>query len=97
MVRPPYPTCVYLCALAAERWAEIDAAYHASPMPLLRRPLHQFLNLVYAWAIERVPSDDLEQWKMDLVELLPWQDTNSEAAAALESESFLAMQRLGGG
>jgi hypothetical protein len=52
--------------------------------------------MVYAWAIERVAPDDLDQWHEDLRDLLPWQDTSSEAAVDLESQSFLAMQAKGG-
>lgn len=85
-----------LCDLASHRWPEIDAAYHASPVPLLRMPPHRFLNMVYSWAIERVPADDLEDWKAELKDLLPWQDITSEVAENLESESFLAMAAKGG-
>lgn len=53
--------------------------------------------MVYAWCIERVEHDKLDDWKMELVDLLPWQDSSSAAAADLESESFLAMQAKGGG
>lgn len=88
---------VRLCLLAAERWDEIDAHYHASPTPLLRMSPHRYLNMVYSWAIERVPHDKLDDWKLELVDLLPWQDTQSEAAAELESDSFFAMQAKGGG
>ena len=96
MVRPPYAVAVRLCDLAADRWAEIDAAYHASPVPLLRMKPHRFLNMVYSWAVERVPADKFDQWKLDLAELLPWQDVDSEAAINAESESFFASQARGG-
>ncbi len=94
MVRPPYPAVVRLCALASDRWAELDAAYYQTN--LLRLRPHRFTNLVYAWAIERVKSDELDDWKNELLDLLPWQDVDSEAAVNLESESFLAMQAKGG-
>lgn len=86
---------VRLCSLAASRWAEIDAYYHASPTPLLRMKPHRFLNMVYAWAIERVPSDKRDDFEMDLVDLLPWQDVESEAAADMESQSFMNMMAKG--
>lgn len=54
------------------------------------------VGLVYAWAIERVAHDKLEDWKADLYDLLPWQDSQSEAATDIESESFFAMQGKGG-
>jgi hypothetical protein len=93
VVRPPYPAVVRLCALAAERWAELDAAYYQ--ITLLRQRPHRFLNLVYAWAIERVDPEKLDDWNQELVDLLPWQDSQSEAAASMESESFMNMQAKG--
>lgn len=54
------------------------------------------MNLVYAWCIERVDPDKLDDWIADLHELLPWQDVDSEAAVNLESESFFQMQARGG-
>lgn len=95
MVRPPYPVAVRLCAIATERWAELDSAYYQ--INLLRIPRHRFANFVYSWAIERVEHDKLEEWLNELYDLLPWQDSTSEAAADLESQSFLAMQAKGGG
>lgn len=89
MVRPPYPVVVRLCALASLQWAQIDAAYYQ--INLVRQPPYRFANLVYAWAVERVPSDDQETWHQELTELLPWQDITSEAAIEAESDSFMAM------
>jgi hypothetical protein len=94
VVRPPYPVAVRLCLIAAERWPEIEAAYYQ--IDLIRQRPHRFANLVYAWAVERVPHDNYEEWHNELVDLLPWQDTSSETAINLESESFLAMQAKGG-
>ena len=81
MVRPPYAAVVRLCVIASQRWAEIDAAYYQ--ITLLRQSPHRFANLVYSWAIERVEHDKLDEWLAELIDLLPWQDTNSEAAANL--------------
>lgn len=47
--------------------------------------------------MERVEPDKLDEWKADLMELLPWQDGDSEAAIASESESFYALMAAGGG
>lgn len=88
---------VRLCSYyLAPRWAEIDAHYHASPVPLLRMRGHRLLSMVYAWAIERIPSDKLDDWLVEMNDLLPWQDIESEAAINLESESFFAAQAKGG-
>ena len=77
MVRPPYGAAVRLCGIAADRWEEIDAAYYQ--INLLRVPPYRFVGLVYAWAIERVQHDKMDQWLADLNDLLPWQDGESEA------------------
>lgn len=96
MVRwTPYPAIVRLCTIAAERWAELDSAYY--PNKILREKPYRYLNLVYSWCIERVDPDKLDDWLVELNDLLPWQDADSEAAVNLESESFLAMQAKGGG
>jgi hypothetical protein len=63
----------------------------------LRLPPYRYLNMVYSWVIERIASDKLEDWLRDLEDLLPWQDTTSEAAVDIESESFMAMAAKGGG
>lgn len=94
MVRPPYPAAVRLCTIAAVRWAELDAAYYQ--INLLRLRPHRFANLVYSWAITLVEPDKFEEWVFDLNDLLPWQDSTSEAAAELESQSFFSMQGKGG-
>lgn len=87
---------VRLCEIAAIRWGDIDAAYHASPVPLLKMPPYRLASMVYAWAIERVSPDKVDDWIAELNDLLPWQDTASEAAINIESESFFAMQAQGG-
>lgn len=94
MVRPPYPAVVRLLDIAAGRWAELDAAYYQ--INLLKQRPHRLLNLVYSWCIERVEPDKLDEWIVELNDLLPWQSVASEAAVNLESESFLAMQAKGG-
>lgn len=95
MVRPPYPAAIRLCGIAADLWDQIDAAYYQ--IDLLRVPVYRFMGLVYAWAIERVPHDKLDEWKADLAEPLPWQDADSESAIESESESFFAAMAKGGG
>lgn len=64
-------------------------------MPLLRQKPHRFVSLVYAWAIQRIEHDKIEEWEQWLEELLPWQDSTSEAAANAESDSFYAMMNKG--
>lgn len=53
------------------------------------------MNLVYAWSIERVKPESLDEWLTELDDLLPWQETTSEAAAEIESNSFFSMQAKG--
>lgn len=73
----------------------IEAHYYQ--INLLKQSVRRFANLVYAWAIERVPRDKLDEFEAELHDLLPWQDVDSEAAVELESASFMAMQAKGGG
>lgn len=95
MVCEPYPRAVKLCALASERFDELTAAYYQIDNLLSLKPW-KFISLVYAWCIERVDPDKLEDWIADLDDLLPWQDSNSETATDIESASFFAMQAKGG-
>ena len=82
-----------LCQVAADKWPLLRTAYPS--VNLLRLPGHDFLNFVYSFAIERLPSDKMEEWLVYLDELLDWQDTDSEAAIEAESASF--MNNLGKG
>lgn len=84
-----------LCEIFADRYGDIVAAYHASPTPLLRMPPYQIVSMVYAWAVERVQPDGLNDWLTELRDLLPWQDVDSEAAAEMESASFMSMMAKG--
>lgn len=87
MVRPPYQAAVRLCTIAADRWPQIEAAYYQ--INLLRQPPYRFVNLVYAWAIEHVEADKIEEWEAELIDLLPWQESSGNAGAELESDSFM--------
>lgn len=95
MVLHPYRRVVRLCALAADKFKELSAAYYQIDN-LLALPLWKFMSLVYSWCIERVPPDDLEKWLADLDDLLPWEDTDSAAAEDIESASFMNMMAKGG-
>lgn len=85
-----YCATVRLCHIAADRWPELVASYYQTN--LLREPLWKFSSLVYAWCIERVDPDKLDEWLTDLNDLLEWQSADSAAAEELESASFFAMQ-----
>lgn len=63
---------------------------------LLALPGWKQMSMVYSWAIQLVEPDKLSEWIADLDDLLPWQDSTSEAAADIESASFFAMQAKGG-
>ena len=95
MVRTPYRVALRLCVIASERWDEIVAAYYQIDIVRLRP--HKFASLVYAWCVERVPEDKFDEWWADLNDVLPWESADSEAAAELESASFMAMMSKGGG
>lgn len=78
---------IRLCQITAERFGEITAAYYQIPNLLDLQPW-KLLSLVYTWCLERVPSDKLQEWITELNDPLPWQGTDSEAAANAESEAF---------
>lgn len=92
MVWPPYRRVVRLCWIVGGRWSEIVAAYYQ--INLLRQPMHKFIALVHAWALERVPHDKMDEWITEMEDLLPWEDVASEAAAEIESASFMAAMAL---
>jgi hypothetical protein len=75
--------------IAAERWDEIAAHYYQ--VNLFQVPAWKFLGMVFVWALERVEHDKIESWLEELKDLLPWQTTQSEAAAEIESASFMAL------
>lgn len=52
------------------------------------------MHLVYAWLVARTPPDKIEELDAMLDDLLPWEDSTSEAAAELEGASFMAMAGL---
>lgn len=90
-----------LCSLASHYWPQLDAAYYnivddRGRRGLLRQHPARFVSLVYAWAVERVDPEGLEDWEFGLVDLLPWQDSQSEAAAQMESDTFMANRGRGG-
>jgi hypothetical protein len=43
-----------------------------------------------------VDPEKLDEWKVELVDLLPWQDSSTSAAVDAESDSFFAMQAISG-
>lgn len=71
MVGPPYRVVLRLCAIAADRWAEVDAAYPS--IDLIRLPIDRFCNFVYTWCIKYVDPKAFEEWKMALTAPLPWE------------------------
>ena len=60
MVWTPYPAAVRLCVIASERFSELTAAYPLND--LIRERPWKFAALVYAWCIERVNPDKLDEW-----------------------------------
>lgn len=88
MVRKPYRRVVRLSYLAVTRWPEIVAAYYQ--INLLDQTPNKFAALVFAWALERVAPDKMDEWLAALDDLLPWEDGESDAATEIESASFMA-------
>lgn len=56
------------------------------------------MNLVYAWAVERIDQEKRQEWEMMLSEPLPWQVTEKVAPTPFQAEdegnSFLATMAM---
>jgi hypothetical protein len=78
VVRPPYPRTVRLASTATSYWARIDGQYTGQGVDLLSLPLSRFLNVVQAWALERMSGEDAEQWLIELDTPLPGDEFNEE-------------------
>lgn len=88
------PKTLRLYVIAAERWPEIDGHYAA--VDLITFPCHRFLNLVYAWCIERIPSDKREEWEMQLTAALPGREKARPTPSVAEQEGadFMAAMAM---
>lgn len=94
MVGSPYQAVLRLYAIAGERWPELDASYPA--VDLLKLPIHQFLNYVYAWCVERLDPEKREEWEMGLADPLPGREP-SPAQIEREGEDFMNFMSTMGG
>ena len=97
MGSPPYPVIARLYAIAAERWAELDAAYPG--VDLLRLPCHRFLNYVWTWCLLRIPGDKMEQFVHEMNAPLPGSRGSgkpqaSQAQLDEEGQDFLNFMQL---
>jgi hypothetical protein len=94
--RTPYQVALRLYAIAEERWAEVDAAYPS--VDLLRLPIHRFLNYVYAWCLERVEAEKLEQWRWEMNQPLPGREKDvTDAQVEEEGRGFMDLMTAMGG
>lgn len=91
---PPYPVALRLYAIAAERWAEIDAAYLS--VDLIRLPPHRFCNAVYAWCVQHMTPEKREEWDFMLNAPLPGheQAAPTETVIEAEGEAFMAVMAM---
>ena len=90
VVGKPYPRALRLYSIAADNWPLIDA--HYASVDLIRFPPHRFLNCVYAWCVDRINPDKLEEWLFMLDSPLPGREKEVSAVqAADEGESFMAL------
>lgn len=71
MVGPPYPRAFRLAITATGNWTRIDGQFTGQGIDLLRLPFSRFLNVVEYWALERMSSEDAEQWLAELDAPLP--------------------------
>lgn len=94
MVRTPYQVVARLFAIADDYWPHLEARYYQ--INLVELPMYRFLNLVYAWAYERVETEKIEQFEYELMEPLPGREREiDERTAEIEGAGFMeAMQTL---
>jgi hypothetical protein len=69
VVGPPYHTAARLVVAAANDWALFDGDHAGRGVDPLRLPFARFLNLIYAWYMERV--EDKERFKYELEKPIP--------------------------
>ena len=84
-----YPAAVRLTAVAAGNWYEIDGACARAGIDPADLPPRRLLNLVYAWAVERLShgvNNELQQWLDDLYKPLPGGDPDKVSAKVVEDE-----------
>jgi len=62
---------VRLAQLTIGNWKRLDGHYQAQGINLLHFPLYTLLNVIFVWAIERIPSDEVEAWEKGLTAPLP--------------------------
>jgi hypothetical protein len=89
VVRPPYEVALRLCFIAGERWAEIDGEAALQGANLIGLPLDRFCNAIYVWAIQRIDSDGLDEFRARLHEPLPGRKPSAESVK-IEMEAFAA-------
>lgn len=55
--------------------------------------MHRFLNFVFAWCVERVQPDKMEEWMFNLDAPLPGDEKKapSQEDLAADGQAFLAM------
>jgi hypothetical protein len=91
----PYPVVVRLHAIAAANWRVIDGEFAARGInPLTLRP-DRFCHLIWYWAIQRIPAEDVDQWVADMEKPLPTATPKkrkpTQRELDLEAEGFMAL------
>jgi len=96
--RTPYPAALRLYAIAEQRWAEVEASY--ATVDLFHVGPRKFLNLIFAWCVQRIDPDKREEWEVDLESPLPGREKAKPSERTIEREGadFMAamMQHQGG-
>ena len=88
VVRPPYRVVLRLYAIAASRWAEVEARYYQ--VDLLDLSVRKFLNLVFAWCVEGRDPEKIEEWLYLLEQPLPGEEKKvSDSDLEADAKSFM--------
>jgi hypothetical protein len=62
---------VRLAQICIGNWRWLDGHFTAQGINLLSLPLHRLLNVIFVWAAERKPSDEVQAWIDSLTAPLP--------------------------
>lgn len=86
MVGKRFREAVRLSQIAIGNWKRLDGYYQAQGVNLLRLPIYTILNIVFVWAAERIPNDQVAAWEDGLG--LPLPGDTMEAANAAFDDSY---------
>ena len=86
MVGKRFREAVRLAQITVGNWKRLDGTFQAQGINLLHLPLYTLLNVIFVWAIERMPADEARTWEDSLALALPGDP--KEIANAVFDDSY---------